>query len=70
MRKTNPDDEMLTVAEASKEKGISQNGIRIAIRAEKLPATKKSDRLYLIRRGDLKAWKPRAKKPKADPPEG
>lgn len=58
------DDELLTVAEAAIEKGISQDGIRIAIRAERLPAIKKHDRLYLIRRGDLKAWKARKKKEK------
>ena len=60
------DDELLTVAEASIEKGISEDGIRIAIRANRLPAIQKHRRLYLIRRGDLKAWKARVRKEKAD----
>lgn len=60
MSKASPDD-LLTVKEASLLKGISQNGIRIAIRSGRLAAESRSFG-YLIRRSDLLQWKPRKKK--------
>lgn len=60
MKNEQPDD-LLSVAEASELKGISENGIRIAIRAERLSAEKRSFG-YLIRRSDLIKWKPRKRK--------
>lgn len=63
MRKPREADELLTVSEASKEKGISPDGIRAAIRTGRLPAIKKSERLYLVKRSDLQAWRPRGWRP-------
>lgn len=65
MKKERSADELLTVAEASKEKGISPDGVRAAIRAQRLPAVEKSFG-YLIKRSDLKAWKPRGWRPDND----
>lgn len=62
MRRTADEDELLTVAETSEEKGISPDGVRAAIRAKRLPAIKKSFG-YLIKRSDVIAWKPRGWKP-------
>lgn len=55
--------EVLTVAEASREKGVSENGIRIAIRDGRLPEERRG-LVYLIRRRDLEEWQPIGHRPK------
>jgi excisionase family DNA binding protein len=53
---------VLTVADASQAKGVSENGIRIAIRDGRLKAEQRG-RIYLIRRSDLDAWQPIGHRP-------
>lgn len=57
----------LTVAQVSALKGISENGVRIAIRAGRLPAEKVGGLVYLIRASDAEAWQPKRGWPKGKP---
>ncbi len=59
-------DDLYTVKEASELKGISEDGVRIAIRAGRLIARKVNPRLYLIYGSDLNDWKPRKQRKKDD----
>jgi excisionase family DNA binding protein len=54
--------DMLTVAEAAQELGVSARAVQNRIRAGEMDAEKVTPRLYLIPRSEVDRWKPVGKR--------
>ena len=61
--------DMVTVAEAARELGVSIRAVQNRIRSGEMNAEKVTPRLYLIPRGEVERWKPIGKRPGGRPPK-
>jgi excisionase family DNA binding protein len=58
-------DEWVTAPEAARAKGVAESSVRRAIQTGRLPGLRKG-RVYLVRRGDLDAWRPIGHRPRGN----
>src|SRR2546428_14133994 len=62
MRKS-PASEWISVPEAARLKGVTESSVRVAIQTGRLMGGKVG-RSYIVRRGDVEAWRPGLRGPK------
>src|SRR5438445_12828036 len=62
MRKS-PASEWISVPEAARLKGVTESSVRVAIQTGRLMGGKVG-RSYIVRRGDVEAWRPGPRGPK------